>query len=234
MISVHNISKLQKKMVKYTEIRDLEGLGWKHLWKRGIDLVRIMVREGSQNYSETLQRVIIINAPWVFKLGWAILEPMLHPRTLRKIQMLGTDYQEALQQYIPAESLPRRYGGVREDRDCLPLLVLGCSPEGAIRQATAAAKAAVAAMASEVSTEKLVPLPVVGSGQRTGQDEGPALSHAERRRSFVQHTFSTEQSPVRGESGDADGEVEDNFGADAMGGVGGRARGRRHAKGCAR
>ena len=150
VISVHNISKVQKKMVKYTEVRDLEGLGWKHLWKRGIDLVRVMVSEGSQNYSETLQRVIIINAPWVFKLGWAILEPLLHPRTLRKIQILGSDYQKDLHQYIPRESLPRRYGGLREDSECLPLLVLGYEPKGVIEQATAATKTVLATTGEEV------------------------------------------------------------------------------------
>jgi hypothetical protein len=37
-----------------------------------------------------LGRICIINAPMVFKAVWALIKPMLNPRTLNKIQVGAT------------------------------------------------------------------------------------------------------------------------------------------------
>jgi hypothetical protein len=48
---------------------------------------RCPARPLQDNYPEMLGRICIINAPMVFKAVWALVKPMLNPRTLNKIQV---------------------------------------------------------------------------------------------------------------------------------------------------
>ena len=49
-----------------------------------------------------------MNVPYVFRLFWAIVKPIIPARTLGRIHFLGDNYQEELLKYIPAENLPVR------------------------------------------------------------------------------------------------------------------------------
>ncbi|KAF8075950.1 CRAL-TRIO domain-containing protein [Lyophyllum atratum] len=62
-------------------------------------------------YPETMGKFYIINAPWAFSAVWSIIKPWLDPVTVAKISILGSNYQETLLQQIPAENLPKEFGG---------------------------------------------------------------------------------------------------------------------------
>jgi len=62
-------------------------------------------------YPETMGKFYIINAPWAFSAVWSIVKPWLDPVTVQKISILGSNYQETLLQQIPAENLPKEFGG---------------------------------------------------------------------------------------------------------------------------
>lgn len=62
-------------------------------------------------YPETMGKFYIINAPWAFSAVWAVIKPWLDPVTVAKISILGSNYQETLLQQIPAENLPKEFGG---------------------------------------------------------------------------------------------------------------------------
>lgn len=53
----------------------------------------------------------LINAPWGFATVWAIVKRWLDPVTVSKISILGSSYQSALLEQIPAENLPAKFGG---------------------------------------------------------------------------------------------------------------------------
>lgn len=53
----------------------------------------------------------IINAPWAFSAVWAVCKRWLDEVTVSKINILGSDYQTSLLQQIPAENLPKQFGG---------------------------------------------------------------------------------------------------------------------------
>ena len=59
----------------------------------------------------------IINAPWTFTTIWSFVKLWLAPRTIEKIDILGTDYQGELLKYIDAENLPSLYGGKCQCKD---------------------------------------------------------------------------------------------------------------------
>ncbi|KAK0725415.1 CRAL-TRIO domain-containing protein [Lasiosphaeris hirsuta] len=69
----------------------------------------------SQNYyPERLGRLYLINAPWGFSTVWNVIKGWLDPVTVQKIHVLGGSYQKQLLEQVPAENLPKQFGGVCE------------------------------------------------------------------------------------------------------------------------
>jgi hypothetical protein len=56
-------------------------------------------------------RFLMINSPRGFSTVWQVIKRFLDPVTVEKISILGKDYQPTLQAFIPAENLPKRFGG---------------------------------------------------------------------------------------------------------------------------
>lgn len=66
----------------------------------------------SQNYyPERLGRLYLINAPWGFSTVWGVVKGWLDPVTVQKIHVLGGNYQKELLAQVPAENLPKEFGG---------------------------------------------------------------------------------------------------------------------------
>ena len=66
----------------------------------------------SQNYyPERLGRLYLINAPWGFSGAFNFVKSFLDPVTVQKIHILGTDYHSKLLAQVPAENLPKQFGG---------------------------------------------------------------------------------------------------------------------------
>ncbi|KAK1766483.1 sec14 cytosolic factor, partial [Phialemonium atrogriseum] len=94
-------------------IMDLKGVG---ISKAG--QVYSYVRQASalsQNYyPERLGHLYVINAPWGFSGVWGIIKGWLDPVTVQKIHILGSGYQKELLAQVPAENLPKQFGGTCE------------------------------------------------------------------------------------------------------------------------
>lgn len=66
----------------------------------------------SQNYyPERLGKMYVINAPWGFAGVWSVVKRFLDPVTVNKIHILGSGYQKELLAQVPAENLPKLFGG---------------------------------------------------------------------------------------------------------------------------
>jgi hypothetical protein len=66
----------------------------------------------SQNYyPERLGKMYVINAPWGFSGVFSVVKKFLDPVTSAKIHVLGSGYEKELLAQIPAENLPKQYGG---------------------------------------------------------------------------------------------------------------------------
>lgn len=69
----------------------------------------------SQNYyPERLGKLFLINAPWGFSTVWSVVKGWLDPVTVKKINILGSGYQSELLKHIPAENIPKEFGGTCE------------------------------------------------------------------------------------------------------------------------
>ncbi|KFZ16625.1 hypothetical protein V501_02128 [Pseudogymnoascus sp. VKM F-4519 (FW-2642)] len=91
-------------------IMDLKGVG---LAK--ISSVYGYVKEASamsqNHYPERLGRLYLINAPWGFSSVFGMIKSFLDPVTVEKIHVLGSGYQSQLLAQVPAENLPKQFGG---------------------------------------------------------------------------------------------------------------------------
>ena len=62
-------------------------------------------------YPERLGRLYIINAPWGFSSVFSVVKGFLDPITVAKIHVLGSGYQSELLSQVPAQNLPKQFGG---------------------------------------------------------------------------------------------------------------------------
>ena len=63
------------------------------------------------HYPETMKRTIIINAPMSFRFVFAVVKPLLQPRTVNKITLLGTKYMDDLAKSVDPKNIPTYLGG---------------------------------------------------------------------------------------------------------------------------
>jgi hypothetical protein len=103
-----------KKIVATTVILDLHGVGITSFDSATRSLLKQLAHIDQHYYPESLGVMFIINTPFIFKTIWSFISPLLEERTRRKIHVLGTDYQKSLLHIIPAENLPKCYGGTSD------------------------------------------------------------------------------------------------------------------------
>ena len=94
-------------------IMDLKGVGITR-----VPSVYNYVRQASaisQNYyPERLGKLYLINAPWGFSSVFSVVKGFLDPVTVQKIHVLGAGYEGELLEQVPAENLPKEFGGTCE------------------------------------------------------------------------------------------------------------------------
>uniref|UniRef100_A0A2K6PU27 SEC14 like lipid binding 6 n=1 Tax=Rhinopithecus roxellana TaxID=61622 RepID=A0A2K6PU27_RHIRO len=104
--------KLGKKAEKITAVFDLEGLGLRHLWKPGIELLQEFFSALEANYPEILKNLIVVNAPKLFTVTFNL--------TRRKVVILGDNWKQELTKFISPDQLPVEFGRTMTDPDGNP------------------------------------------------------------------------------------------------------------------
>ncbi len=103
----------------FCTILDLSGVSLSNFY-RVKDYVLEASKIGQDRYPEIMGKFYIVNAPWAFSAVWAIIKPWLDPVTVSKIDIVGSGYKDKLLAQIPAENLPKEFGGTCE-------CAVGCS-----------------------------------------------------------------------------------------------------------
>ncbi len=95
-------------IIKQMMVFDLNGFGTKHIHRDGMRALKNSIKISSDNYTETLGKCYIINAPWVFSGVWKVIKPWLAPVTQRKIQIVnGNGFEQMVEDVCPSD-LPVR------------------------------------------------------------------------------------------------------------------------------
>ncbi|EIN04372.1 hypothetical protein PUNSTDRAFT_128408 [Punctularia strigosozonata HHB-11173 SS5] len=91
-------------------IMDLQNVSLSSFY-RVKDYVNAASTIGQNYYPECMGKFFIINAPWGFSTVWGFIKPWLDPVTVSKIDILGSGYKDRLLAQVPAENLPKEFGG---------------------------------------------------------------------------------------------------------------------------
>ncbi|KAL5718325.1 hypothetical protein ACHQM5_011238 [Ranunculus cassubicifolius] len=100
-----------KHVASTTSILDVKGVGMNNFSKPAREIFMEIQKIDSNNYPETLHRLFIVNAGSGFRVLWKALKAFLEPRTLAKIQVLGSNFQNNLLEIIDPSTLPSFLGG---------------------------------------------------------------------------------------------------------------------------
>jgi len=89
-----------------------------HDWSLQHTSMRMIYRMASllqKYYPERLFKAFLVNTPFLFNATWKAIKGVLDARTVSKVQFLSEDEaKDVLLQYIPKETLEKKYGGEHE------------------------------------------------------------------------------------------------------------------------
>lgn len=94
-------------------VMDLEGLSIATMNSRTLSLIKEQINIDSLCFPETLNRMIIVNAPRFFAATWKLIKGWLDARTANKIEIISSrkTMEKRLKELIDADQLPADYGG---------------------------------------------------------------------------------------------------------------------------
>ncbi|GIL72327.1 hypothetical protein Vretimale_3992 [Volvox reticuliferus] len=146
-------------------ILDMKGVSMKTFGSAAQKILKTAITIDQDYYCETLGQMFIVNTPTVFRVIWAVVNPLLEERTRRKIVILGSDFLPTITQLVPLERLPTCLGGSSEVPEGLvsigPWMDVQLSPS----------PAASAAAASPAATASVTDLQKGAKGARDGEDQ---------------------------------------------------------------
>ncbi|XP_044249385.1 protein real-time isoform X1 [Drosophila takahashii] len=107
-------NRLEKPVLTWSLLVDLDGLSMRHLWRPGIKALLYIIDTVERNYPETMGRVLVVRAPRVFPIAWTIVSAFIDEHTRSKFLFYGPDFahmKDGLAQYLDGEVIPDFLGG---------------------------------------------------------------------------------------------------------------------------
>ncbi|ETV90740.1 hypothetical protein H310_14529 [Aphanomyces invadans] len=108
-------SKRKGKLVyKHIYIFDLAGMAWKHVAPSVMSYLKPIFDLGQVYYPESLFRMYLVNAPFVFWGTWKVVSSFIDPETRQKIQIYKSSaafVAEAQKQGLSLDAIPKLLGG---------------------------------------------------------------------------------------------------------------------------
>ena len=124
-MQLDRLSRSAGRMVRVTGVKDLRGIGTKHLHRPALRVLNSLVQVAQEYYPDMAAGLYLVSAPAIFKQVWRLIRPMLNEHTAGRINIVGTspsEIREVLLSRMPATALPREWGGACDcENGCLPL-----------------------------------------------------------------------------------------------------------------
>lgn len=102
-------------------ILDLSGLAMSSLNSRTLDIIKKQAFIDSLCFPETMNKMVIVNAPRFFSATWSIIKGFIDQRTAAKVELFSSKSaaEKKLKEIIDVSELPSDYGGTGESTDVL-------------------------------------------------------------------------------------------------------------------
>lgn len=113
LISTANSLRLGRRIYKVVVVLDLEGLSVAHVGQKFINLCKKVNGLFGWHYPETAYNFYVINAPLAFRAAWAIAKQFIHPITVSKFSILGTEWRKTFDEagIVLTQASPTKLGG---------------------------------------------------------------------------------------------------------------------------
>ena len=100
-------------------ILDLSGLAASNLNSRTLDIIKKQASIDSLCFPETMNKMLVVNAPRFFSATWGIIKGFVDARTAAKIEVISSSSaaQKKLKEIIDVNQIPSDYGGTAESTD---------------------------------------------------------------------------------------------------------------------
>ncbi|CAD5225964.1 unnamed protein product [Bursaphelenchus xylophilus] len=102
------------RQLRFNIIIDLTGYNRDHLFTPGIKAYKNFIYTSQELFPEVTKTIFVINAPPLFETLFSFVKPILSQKTKEKVQILGSDYHQALFEALGQENLPKMFGGTKE------------------------------------------------------------------------------------------------------------------------
>jgi hypothetical protein len=109
-LCIHTSRRLSQRVYKFVVILDLQGLAMAHTSRAFIHLIKTYISSFSNFYPESLKKLYIVNAPFIFTGVWQVVRQFLHPLTAAKIAIVGS-FPKAMQVRAGGGAVCGRWGG---------------------------------------------------------------------------------------------------------------------------
>jgi len=142
---IHNFGGMLKKTAcskdgykrfEFVCIIDLSGLTPAKLNKRALNIVKVQSQIDSLCFPETLNRMIVVNAPGFFSVTWRLIKGWIDARTANKVEIYSSrkKWEKRLLELIERDNLPSDYGGDFASTDQIMQQDLGVVTKGCFRE----------------------------------------------------------------------------------------------------
>ncbi|XP_064478235.1 SEC14-like protein 1 [Ornithodoros turicata] len=104
--------KFGKPISSWTCLLDLEGLNMRHLWRPGMRALLHIIEMVEANYPETMGRCLVVRAPRVFPILWALVGTFINDNTRTKFTFFGGgDCHAPIAEFVDPTFVPDFLGG---------------------------------------------------------------------------------------------------------------------------
>ena len=104
------------KRFECVSVLDLSNLTLSKLGSRTMEIIKKQASIDSLCFPETMNKMIIVNAPRFFSATWSIIKGFIDARTSAKVELFSsmTAAEKCLKEIIDVDQLPSDYGGTAE------------------------------------------------------------------------------------------------------------------------
>lgn len=105
---------------KCISVVDCTGIGLSDFGGAVVDFVKKISAVTQTHYPERSAGIICINAPFSFRMVWAIVKKMMDPVTRNKTHILGGSFLKEMDKVVANDQIPKDYGGSRPYTPAIP------------------------------------------------------------------------------------------------------------------
>ncbi|KAL3666071.1 hypothetical protein V7S43_008862 [Phytophthora oleae] len=110
-MKLDQLSRQNETLVQTIMVRDLSGFSFARFNPKLLKRLKPLVSIATKCYPESMHRVLVLHAPWIFDKVWSAVKAMLQETQLRKVFMEGNSLERLLELAGSRDKLPKLLGG---------------------------------------------------------------------------------------------------------------------------